>query len=181
MTRASFLLPSLLTPTLFFWQKQNLLLCPNADSCTGQPANARAWARARVCRYFLLCSLDVWILNTCNTVEIIATHLVCSPLLLGFHFSQEAAAHHLHPRVPPATLRTAPAIWALPGLVYGVRRPRLLWAVWAAAVVCGLWAAGSISAAKNWVIFKLRLNLTTLFHIQIQQHFTCTLSQGLGF
>lgn len=143
-----------------------------------QPANARAWARACVCRGFLLCSLDVWILNT---VEIIATHLVCSPLLLGFHFSQEAAAHHLHPRIPPATLRTAPAIWALPGLVYGVWRPRLLWAVGAAAVVCGLWAAGSISAVKNQVISKLGLNLTISLHIQIQKHFTWTLSQGLGF
>lgn len=102
-----------------------------------------------VCGCSLLCSLDVWILNTCNTVEISPTHLVCSPLLLGFHFSQEAAAHHLHPRVPPATLRTAPAIWTLPGLVYRVWRPRLLRAVGAAATVCVLWAARSVSAVKN--------------------------------
>lgn len=120
------------------------LLCVFMSKCwqLHWPACRRVWV-------LLVGSLELWILNTCNTVELGPTHLVCSPLLLGFNFSQEAAAYHLHPRVPPATLRTAPAIWALPGLVYRVWRPRLLRAVGAAATVCVLWAARSVSAVKN--------------------------------
>lgn len=86
------------------------------------------------------------------TVWITPPYLVRSPLLLGFHFCQEAAAHHLQPRVPPSSLRTAPAVWPLPGLIYGVWRPQLLWTVRAAAVVRVLRAAGGISAVKTGVI-----------------------------
>lgn len=73
-------------------------------------------------------------------------HLVRSPLLLGLHLGQEATAHHLQARVPPASLRAPPAVRTLPGFVDGVGRPQLLGAVGAAAVVGGLRAAGGVPA-----------------------------------
>lgn len=77
---------------------------------------------------------------------------MCSPLLLGLHLCEEAAAHHLHPLVPPASLRAAPAVRTLPGLVHGVWRPQLIRAVGAAAVVCWLGAAGGVSAGRTGII-----------------------------
>lgn len=164
-TWVSFLCAASLPP---FWQKQNLqLVCAFMSvTLTAATTSPRIQTTLRICTCLctcrcvdasLLCSLDTWILYTlhssCNLsvcfLEVVPTHLVRSPLLLGFHFSQKAASNHLHPRVPPASLRTAPAIWALPGLIYGVWRPRLFWTVRAAAVVCGLWAAGSISVVKE--------------------------------
>lgn len=76
-------------------------------------------------------------------------HLVRSPLLLGLHLGQEATAHHLQARVPPASLRAPPAVRGLPGLVDGVGRPQLLRAVGAAAVVDGLRAAGGVPAGAT--------------------------------
>lgn len=76
-------------------------------------------------------------------------HLVCSPLMFCFHLCQEATSHHLHSSVPLPTLRTSPAVWTLPGFIYGVRSPQFFGPVWAAAVVCGLWAGGGVSGLET--------------------------------
>lgn len=74
------------------------------------------------------------------------THLVCSPLMFSLHLCQEATSNHLHPSVPLPTLRTSPSIWTLPGFIYRVWSPQFLRAIRAAAVVCGLWTGGGVSA-----------------------------------
>ena len=72
-------------------------------------------------------------------------HLVGSPLLLGLHLRQQAAAHHLHPGVAPAPQGAGPAVRPpLPGLVHGVGGAQLLGAVRAAAVVRVLGAGGGV-------------------------------------
>lgn len=85
------------------------------------------------------------------------SYLMCSPLLLGLHFRQEPTAHHLHARVPPASLGTPSSVRALPRLVYWVGGPQLLWTFRAAAVVCGLWTGGWISAGWKGQVGKFEM------------------------